>query len=821
MSKETRVVHVKVTSNVGSVTKETSKATKGTKGLAAGLKGVASSATAATGGIRAMAMALISSGVGAVVVALGSFVSLMGQASKTGAKFQKGMSELRAVNQENFKTTKELNVAMEAMGQKAKELGRATNFTAMEVLALETSLSKMGFTANEVVAATESVLYTANALGSGLAETAELVGGVIKAYGLNADEAGRVSDVLALSANKSRLSFDSLTEAFAKAGPMAAAAGLSIEETAAYLGLTVDVLGKGSVAGTAFSQMLIEVRDKGLTMQGAFDKINGSSDKLGTAMELAGKRGGQALLIIAQQSLNSESKLAQLTTAFESADGAAKRMSDTMTDNLEGDFDRLSSAWEGLILGMEDGGGIINKIGRGAVQFLTNALGQLSLASEFLGFTFEHLGGSLTDFRLSSAASIKDIRTKLILGFKRMSLKALEYFADVPLLGKAIDKDSITAQLKQVEDAYSEHLKKQAVLDEIFAKRKDERGDFWSSWEQRKTTVAEAIKAKAKEKLDQEAAKKQAKTSEEEQAKRDAEAEKRKQFRNKLAKQQEDQDDETELQKIERKRLRHIAELETLGYNETEKKELEASINEYYKTQADAKQLEEDQAEAAKKYEDLALTKEEEALAFEDQRLILQERKQAILNDEMLSEEQRLAFLAAIKEAEVKIDDKVRIAKEKSDERTKGNFKKMGMAIAQEAGIGKEIAIAQATYETYQNANKARTSQLALATPDAPARAAIAMASEIGIGLMNVRNIMKTKIPRGGGGGGGSVPSMSSGGSNSPAINVVGRSTVGEQRIEEAINQGNTRPSRAYIVESDMASNTALQRRVNDAASMG
>ena len=820
MSKETRTVHVKVTSNVGSVTKQTSAATKSTKGLAAGLRGVSTSAAAATGGIRAMAMALISSGVGAIVVALGSFVSLLGQAATTGAKFQKGMSELRAVNQENFKTTEELNVAMGEMSDKAKELGRSTNFTAMEVLALETSLSKMGFTSNEVVAATESVLYTANALGSGLAETAELVGGVIKAYGLNANEAGRVSDVLALSANKSRLSFDSLTEAFAKAGPMAAAAGLSIEETAAYLGLTVDVLGKGSVAGTAFSNMLIEVRDKGLTMQQAFDQINGSSDKLGTAIEMAGKRGGQALLIIAQQSLNAESKLAQLTTAFNGADGAAKRMSDTMTDNLEGDFDKLSSAWEGLILGMEDGGGIINQIGRGAVQFLTTALGQLSLASEFLGFTFEHLKGSLGDFGLQAANDVSNIRTKILMNFRIMALKAMEYFADVPLLGKAINKDEVSSELKKVEDAYSEHLGKQARIDEEFAKRKDKRGDFWQSWETRKTETAQRIQKAAIEKKEQEDAEKQAKVTEEQQAELTAANEKRKQFKAKLDKADEDQEDKTERQKIERKRDREIAELEALKYNKDEEGRLKEQIRLRYKEQLDAQLLSEKEAENLKKYDDLALTKEQEALDFEAQRIILQERRETIMNDELLSEEQKIAFLKSIKEAEQKIDDTVLANKEKQDVRTKSNIKRMGLAIAQEAGIGKEVAIAQATYQTYKNATDARASQLALATPDAPARAALAMASEIGIGIMNVKNIMKTKIPRGGGGGG-SAPSMSSGGSKSPSINVIDSGTVGEQRIESAINQGNSSPTRAYIVESDLTSQSQLSRRVDSVSSLG
>ena len=565
--------------------------------------------------------------------------------------------------------------------------------------------------------------------------------------------------------------------------------------------------------------MLIEVRDKGLTMQEAFDKINGSSDKLGTAIEMAGKRGGQALLIIAQQSLNTESKLAQLTTAFESSDGAAKRMSDTMTDNLTGDFDKLSSAWEGLILGMEDGGGIMNKLGRQAVQLLTSSLGQLSLASEFLGFTFEHLVSSLTDFRLSSAASITDIRTKVILGFRIMALKALEHFADVPLLGKAIDKDGVSAQLKLVEEAYSEHLGKQAKLDEIFAKRKDKRGDFWASWENRKQETVNRIKAASKEKKDKEESEKKAKESEEKIASDEAAAEKRKQFTNKLNKQQEDQDDETELQKIERKRLRHIAELETLGYNKTEKEELERSINEYYKTQADEKQLEDDQAEATKKHEDIALTKEEEELAFEDQRLILSERREAILGDEMLSEEQRLAFLASIKDAEVKIDSKQANHKKKQLDELETLALNASNLAGKRTAAGKGLGIAAAMINTYQGASEALKQPSTLPEPLATASKIANVALTIKTGLDAVKSIASVKVP--GGGGGGAAPSISSGGAQPPAINVVGRSTVGEQRIEEAINQGNTKPSRAYIVESDMASNTALQRRVNDVSSMG
>ena len=67
MAKETRRVHVSVTSNAAT---SLNAGTAAAGGLSTSLKGVAASATAATGGIKAMTMALISSGVGALVVGI-------------------------------------------------------------------------------------------------------------------------------------------------------------------------------------------------------------------------------------------------------------------------------------------------------------------------------------------------------------------------------------------------------------------------------------------------------------------------------------------------------------------------------------------------------------------------------------------------------------------------------------------------------------------------------------------------------------------------------------------------------------------------------
>ena len=87
MAKETRTVHVKVTSNVSSIGRETSKATKQATGLKGALGGVGKAAALASGGIRTMTMALISSGVGAIIVALGAFVTIMRSALMESMEF--------------------------------------------------------------------------------------------------------------------------------------------------------------------------------------------------------------------------------------------------------------------------------------------------------------------------------------------------------------------------------------------------------------------------------------------------------------------------------------------------------------------------------------------------------------------------------------------------------------------------------------------------------------------------------------------------------------------------------------------------------------
>lgn len=327
----------------------------------AGMKGAILSAVPA---LNVFKGALISTGVGAIVVALGSFVALMIKAAKTGAAFGKSMSTLKGIS---GATAQELTI----LSDQAKALGASTAFTASQVVELQTELAKLGFTAKEVGDATPSILDLAASLDVNLAEAAEFAGSTVRAFGLDASETQRVVDVMASAAVNSAQSFGSLVESFKLAAPTSRALGVSVEKTSALLGALANNGLKGSIAGTGLSKTFIMLAKQGMTLEEGLDAVTNSSEKLNTAVELVGVIGAKTLLTLA----SSGDDIAYLTAKMEEAEGTAAALAKIKLDNLEGDVTKLGSAWEGFLLGIEDGTGLMVQMARSVVQATTSLIG--------------------------------------------------------------------------------------------------------------------------------------------------------------------------------------------------------------------------------------------------------------------------------------------------------------------------------------------------------------------------------------------------------------------------------------------------------------
>ena len=141
----------------------------------------------------------------------------------------------------------------------------------------------------------------------------------------------------------------------------------------------------------------------------------------------------------------------------------------------------------------------------------------------------------------------------------------------------------------------------------------------------------------------------------------------------------------------------------------------------------------------------------------------------------------------------------------------------LAQAVGEQTVAGKALAIAQATIDTYAGATKA------LATYPPPF-GAIAAGTVILAGLLNVRKIVSTQVPKIPGGKGVSdttsatsiaAPTVSS--TPIPQISIGGGSNPSAQIAETLANSQKT-PIKTYVLTQDVSSQQAFQRRTNNAA---
>jgi hypothetical protein len=227
----------------------------------------------------------------------------------------------------------------------AKRLGIVTRFTASEAAAGMGNLARAGFNTGEVMAATGGMLDLAAAGMLDVADAGRIVADVVRGFNLQADQASRIANVLALSAARTNTTVLEMGDAFSFVAPVAGALGVSVEQTAAMMGILADAGMKGSRAGTGLRRILAEMGTE-ISQRGvpALNELLQAGISVPEAFAQFGLRGAPAILALA----NRAQDVGSLTKALEEADGAAKKMAETRMAGVEGAFLKLKSAVTGL-----------------------------------------------------------------------------------------------------------------------------------------------------------------------------------------------------------------------------------------------------------------------------------------------------------------------------------------------------------------------------------------------------------------------------------------------------------------------------------------
>jgi len=258
----------------------------------------------------------------------------------------------------------------QSLREEAKRLGRTTSFTAGQVAEAMTEMGRAGFAPDEILSSTEAVLALARATSTELPRATEIAGAVLRAFRLEADETGRVSDVLSATANKSAQTLGDLFEAMRPVAPIAAAAGESLEDTAAALAVLANNGIKGSRAGTALARALrnvateagqrqlaevgVQAVDAAGDLRPIVDIINDlakATEHMGGAQRLAlfeslFGRGQAAALVLAEGA----EAFDMLADSIRNSAGEAQQTAKQMDAGIGGAFRRLLSAVEGIAI---------------------------------------------------------------------------------------------------------------------------------------------------------------------------------------------------------------------------------------------------------------------------------------------------------------------------------------------------------------------------------------------------------------------------------------------------------------------------------------
>ena len=290
---------------------------------------------------------------------------------KMGSDFEAQMSRVKAISgatQEDFQKLRD----------QALQLGADTSFSASQAAEGMENLAAAGFSVTETMEAMPGLLDLAAASGEDLSASSDIAASAIRGFGLEASEAAHVADVLAANANMTNSSVAQTGEALKYIAPVARAAGISLEETSAAIGLMANAGIQGSQAGTtlrgALSRLskptddMCQVMDQlGLEFYDSEGKMKSLHDQI-EMLQKATKgmtdeqRNNALVTLYGQESLSGmlalinegPDSLDKLTKSFQECDGIAKETAATMQDNFQGAFEQMTGSLETLAIRLYD-----------------------------------------------------------------------------------------------------------------------------------------------------------------------------------------------------------------------------------------------------------------------------------------------------------------------------------------------------------------------------------------------------------------------------------------------------------------------------------
>lgn len=377
----------------------------------------------------------------AAVVAFGSAATAaLSTAVNRAADFEQAIVDAAVV----LDITSKSDRGFAALTDAALEWGAKTSFTAKEAAQALEVFGQMGMNQQEAIAALGPTLASAAANTVSVADAAGFAAEMMNVYKKSAQDLEHINDVLTIVNAETAASFQDLRYAMSYAAPAGKAVGVSLEETAALVGMLSNVGVKGERAGTVLRGMFSdlvkptkaaqEVLDKfkisveGIDQPGRFMEVLKQLQEAGLSLEDATKlfgiqQGAPVLSLLNAIDRDGRKGVAVMDALVAKVNdvanaGATQRRAKFKQDSFWGDWEKMLGALDSALI----------RIGQPVADALRPTMQQIT------GY-FDHIG----QWAAANAESIRIWATQIINIITTVGSQVAKFVMGLTSLGKTTD----------------------------------------------------------------------------------------------------------------------------------------------------------------------------------------------------------------------------------------------------------------------------------------------------------------------------------------------------------------------------------------------
>ena len=361
------------------------------------------------------------------------------EATGSGMEYEQAMADLVAITGIAGKELEEIGRVARKTGEESG-LGATGAVNAFTLLASQIQIDKIGL--QGLMTLQKETITLAQAAGMDMTDAATAMAATINQFGLEATEANRVINVLAAGSKYGAAEISDLAQSFKVTGSTAAAAGLSVEQTAGALEVLSQSNLKGAEAGTALRNILLKMQTvlgMDFTKNGLDEALAALQPKLDDVTYLA-KLFGAENIAAAQYLITNAQAVGELTEQV-TGTNVAQEQAAIRTDTAAEAYKRLQAKMDDVKISIFEATGALAPyiaVTGDALPIIASLMAVVGSAAQTIDFFHKHTVLAKAAIVAKTAAELASVGVMKMVAAGQAALNAVMSANPVALVVLAI-----------------------------------------------------------------------------------------------------------------------------------------------------------------------------------------------------------------------------------------------------------------------------------------------------------------------------------------------------------------------------------------------